>query len=53
MRYAPFVTRTHGVPLTEPTADAERLAAAALLAFGQLTVDRPVRLLGVRAELAR
>jgi DNA polymerase-4 len=53
VRTSGFVTRTHGVPLTEPTADAERLVAAALLAFGQLTVDRPVRLLGVRAELAR
>jgi nucleotidyltransferase/DNA polymerase involved in DNA repair len=44
VRYAPFVTVTHGVALAGTFEDA---AAAAL---AQFTPDRPVRLLGVRAE---
>ena len=46
VRYAPFDTMTHGVPLT---GDFEAAAAAALALF---TPGRPVRLLGVRAEFA-
>lgn len=46
VRYAPFVTITHGVPLT---GGFEEAAAAAL---AQFTSGRPVRLLGVRAEFA-
>jgi len=46
VRYAPFDTITHGVPLTGGFEDA---AAAALTQF---TPGRPVRLLGVRAEFA-
>ena len=46
VRYAPFDTVTHGVPLT---GDFEAAAAAALTMF---TPGRPVRLLGVRAEFA-
>jgi len=46
VRYAPFDTITHGVPLTGGLEDA---AAAAL---AQFTPGRPVRLLGVRAEFA-
>jgi DNA polymerase-4 len=46
VRYAPFVTITHGVPLT---GGFEEAAAAAL---AQFTPGRPVRLLGVRAEFA-
>lgn len=67
VRTSGFRTTTHGVPLPppEPADDGapgapgapgalgDRLAEAALLAFGHLMVDRPVRLLGVRAELAR
>jgi DNA polymerase IV len=46
VRYAPFVTITHGVPLT---GGFEEAASAAL---AQFTPGRPVRLLGVRAEFA-
>lgn len=46
VRYAPFDTVTHGVPLT---GDFEEAALAALAWF---TPGRPVRLLGVRAEFA-
>jgi nucleotidyltransferase/DNA polymerase involved in DNA repair len=49
VRYAPFVTVTHGAPL------AGDFAAAALAALAQFRPGdpvRPVRLLGVRAEFA-
>jgi nucleotidyltransferase/DNA polymerase involved in DNA repair len=46
VRYAPFVTVTHGVPLTGAFGE------AALAALAQFTPGRPVRLLGVRAEFA-
>ena len=46
VRYAPFVTVTHGVALTGTIED------AAQAALGQFTPGRPVRLLGVRAEFA-
>jgi len=46
VRYAPFVTVTHGVALSGAIEDA---AQAALALF---TPGRPVRLLGVRAEFA-
>lgn len=51
VRYAPFDTHTHGRTLTPPASDAgaiERTARSALEAFDS---GRPVRLLGVRAEL--
>jgi nucleotidyltransferase/DNA polymerase involved in DNA repair len=44
VRFAPFVTVTHGVALTGTIEDAARAA------LGQFTPGRPVRLLGVRAE---
>jgi nucleotidyltransferase/DNA polymerase involved in DNA repair len=47
VRYAPFITETHGVALAEMT-----LAEAALAALDRFTGRRPVRLLGVRAEFA-
>ncbi|HET9972663.1 MAG TPA: DNA polymerase IV [Streptosporangiaceae bacterium] len=50
VRYAPFVTETHGVTLKVPSSDAGILAAAAAEALGRFTGRRPVRLLGVRAE---
>ncbi|EIE97829.1 DNA polymerase IV [Saccharomonospora glauca] len=53
VRFAPFVTQTHGVTLPVPTRDAAVLVRAAEEAFGRFTVDRPVRLLGVRAEFVR
>jgi nucleotidyltransferase/DNA polymerase involved in DNA repair len=46
VRFAPFVTVTHGVPLTGT------IEEAAQAALGQFTPGRPVRLLGVRAEFA-
>jgi nucleotidyltransferase/DNA polymerase involved in DNA repair len=46
VRYAPFDTVTHGVPL------AGDFAAAAAAALAMFTPGRPVRLLGVRAEFA-
>lgn len=81
VRYAPFITITHGVPLAQferrsadsslfpdvsaagvpsagdvPVSDGERLtdaiAQAAQAALAKFDADRPVRLLGVRAEFA-
>jgi DNA polymerase IV len=46
VRFAPFVTVTHGVALTGTIEEAARAA------LGQFTPGRPVRLLGVRAEFA-
>jgi DNA polymerase-4 len=51
VRFAPFFTNTRGVPLAEPTADPDALADAATRALARFALDRPVRLLGVRAEL--
>ncbi|MCW2860704.1 MAG: DNA-directed polymerase [Actinoallomurus sp.] len=53
VRYAPFTTRTRGQVLDEATAEAAALERAALDALGRFTGRRPVRLLGVRAELER
>jgi nucleotidyltransferase/DNA polymerase involved in DNA repair len=53
VRYAPFITRTHGRALETPTAEASRIEEAALAVLDRFTERRPVRLLGVRAELAR
>jgi DNA polymerase-4 len=50
VRYAPFVTETHGLTLASPTSEAEVIAAAAAEALGRFNGRRPVRLLGVRAE---
>jgi len=51
VRFAPFFTTTHGVPLDEPSDDPDALAEAAGRALAKFDLDRPVRLLGVRAEL--
>jgi nucleotidyltransferase/DNA polymerase involved in DNA repair len=51
VRYAPFITRTHGRALTTPSSDVEAIEQAALAALDAFTTRRPVRLLGVRAEL--
>ena len=51
VRYAPFTTSTHGRALTAPSADVEAIEGAALAALDTFTSRRPVRLLGVRAEL--
>jgi nucleotidyltransferase/DNA polymerase involved in DNA repair len=50
VRYAPFLTRTHGVSLPKPTADPIVIAQAAVDALERFPDRRPVRLLGVRAE---
>jgi DNA polymerase-4 len=50
VRYAPFITETHGRPLAEPTVDPAVIRAAALAALDRFTGRRPVRLLGVRAQ---
>jgi DNA polymerase-4 len=52
VRYAPFITQTHGRPLSEPTVAAEPIRAAALAALASFSLRRPVRLLGVRTEFA-
>lgn len=66
VRFAPFHTHTHGSPLPSPTdhappgsgggrrrADqAEVIERAALTVLERFSPDRPVRLLGVRAEFA-
>jgi nucleotidyltransferase/DNA polymerase involved in DNA repair len=56
VRYAPFVTVTHGAPFPAPgnaALDPTGFEAAALAALAQFTPGRPVRLLGVRAEFAK
>ncbi len=52
VRFAPFFSSTHGVTLGEATTDADLIAAASLAALDRFEIDRPVRLLGVRAEFA-
>ncbi|GII54263.1 DNA polymerase IV [Planotetraspora thailandica] len=53
VRYAPFITHTHGHTLTVPTAAATEIEQAARSALDRFTERRPVRLLGVRAEFVR
>ena len=53
VRFAPFFTSTHGAKLPEPTTDAVAIETAALGALERFELDRPVRLLGVRAEFTR
>jgi DNA polymerase-4 len=53
VRFAPFFTATHGVPLDPPTSEAGVIERAALAALDRFTLDRAVRLLGVRVELRR
>jgi DNA polymerase IV len=52
VRYAPFITKTHGQPLAGPAQGPAEIEEAALAALGRFTDHRPVRLLGVRAEFA-
>jgi hypothetical protein len=51
VRYPTFLTRSHGTTLREPTTDAAVVEAAALTALETFDDHRPVRLLGLRAEL--
>jgi DNA polymerase IV len=54
VRFAPFFTHTRSATLATPTSDAAELERAALEVLarfdGDSTRDRPIRLLGVRAE---
>ncbi|HXB48870.1 MAG TPA: DNA polymerase IV [Streptosporangiaceae bacterium] len=52
VRYRPFFTSTHGVPLDHPSSERSVIEQAALAALAKFTDRRPVRLLGVRAEFA-
>lgn len=51
-RFAPFFTKTRSVTLSGPTTAQADIEAAALVALERFELDRPVRLLGVRAEFA-
>lgn len=51
VRYAPFFTKTHARKIPE-TFDREAVLAKALELASVLEPDRPVRLLGLRAEMA-
>jgi DNA polymerase IV len=51
VRFAPFFTTTRIRKLAEPTFDANVVAATALDLLVGLGDDRPIRLLGVRAEM--
>jgi len=50
VRFAPFVTRTHGVTLPVASTDAAAIERAARAALDRFELIRPIRLLGVRAE---
>ncbi|MEX0651103.1 MAG: DNA polymerase IV [Actinomycetota bacterium] len=52
LRTSSFFTSTHGAKLAEPTTDLDRITEAALTALTRFELDRPVRLLGVRAEFS-
>jgi DNA polymerase-4 len=51
VRFAPFFTVNRSRKLSEPTYDVEQIATVALELFDGLDDDRPIRLLGVRAEM--
>jgi DNA polymerase-4 len=50
LRTSSFFTSTHQRKLAEPTRDVDRIVDAVLEALAMFELDRPVRLLGVRAE---
>ena len=51
VRLIPFITKTRGIALPSPTSDPEDIAAGARAALERFPpIERPVRLLGVRAE---
>ena len=51
VRFAPFFTTNRSRKLPEPTFDSAVIAEAALGLLRKLEDDRPIRLLGVRAEM--
>src|SRR4051812_18494583 len=52
VRFAPFFTHTRSMTLPAPTSEAADIEAAALEGLSRFADDRPIRLLGVRAEFA-
>ncbi|KAA1426107.1 DNA polymerase IV [Nocardioides antri] len=52
LRYRPFFTLTRSHKLPAPTSDPDLLAAEAVALLDRVEKDRPVRLLGVRLEMA-
>jgi DNA polymerase IV len=51
VRLIPFITKTRGIALPSPTSDPKDIAAGARAALERFPpIERPVRLLGVRAE---
>lgn len=50
VRYAPFFTTTRSKTLPEPTSDKDDIERAAAEVLSWFERDRPIRLLGVRAE---
>jgi DNA polymerase-4 len=52
VRYAPFETHSHAAATARPSADRDALEEAAAHALARFDLDRPVRMAGVRAELA-
>jgi DNA polymerase-4 len=50
VRFVPFFTHTRSMTLAAPTDDVSVLTAAALEVLDKFELDRPIRLLGVRAE---
>lgn len=50
VRFAPFFTQTRSLTLPAPTREPAEIRRAALTALDRFDHDRPVRLLGVRAE---
>ena len=51
VRYAPFFTKTFSRTLPEPTTDAAVILAETLALAGKRQPGRPIRLLGLRAEM--
>jgi DNA polymerase-4 len=51
VRFSPFITKTRSVQLRQATFDDGAIQQGALAALERFDLDRPVRLLGVRAEL--
>lgn len=51
VRLAPFATHSHSVDLARPSSDTPAVEEAALRALARFELDRPVRLVGVRAAL--
>jgi len=52
IRYKPFLTRTFSRTLPGPTTDPDAVLAETLALVARRDADRPVRLLGLRVELA-